>query len=107
MTNKLIANKPAHDPHVMRRFWHRFDRLYEKPAIKAAESGLNHRIAQITLGDGDVVVNGVYKSGTTWLMQILHQIRTGGDENFDDIYNVTKHIGPYFINLPSFDPEVP
>jgi hypothetical protein len=37
----------------------------------------------------DVVIVGPAKSGTTWLQQILHQIRTKGDEDFKDIYAVT------------------
>jgi len=32
---------------------------------------------------------GPFKTGTTWLQQILHQIRTKGDEDFKDIYKVT------------------
>lgn len=31
----------------------------------------------------DVVIVGPAKSGTTWLQQILHQIRTKGDESFE------------------------
>src|SRR4051812_48777274 len=38
--------------------------------------------------NGDVIIIGSPKSGTTWLQQILHQIRTKGDENFDDINRV-------------------
>jgi hypothetical protein len=33
----------------------------------------------------DIVVVGHPKSGTTWLQQIVHQLRTGGDEDFKDI----------------------
>lgn len=39
--------------------------------------------------DGDIIVVGPMKSGTTWMQQILHQIRTKGDESFDDIYGVS------------------
>lgn len=38
---------------------------------------------------GDVVIVGPAKAGTTWLQQIMHQIRTKGDETFEDIYKVT------------------
>jgi aryl sulfotransferase len=36
--------------------------------------------------DGDVVVSVPVKSGTTWTMNIVHQLRTGGDPDFDDVY---------------------
>jgi hypothetical protein len=44
---------------------------------------------------GDVIITGPVKSGTTWLQQILHQIRTKGDESFKDIFDVT-----WFIQVP-------
>jgi aryl sulfotransferase len=36
--------------------------------------------------DGDIVVSVPPKSGTTWTMNIVHQLRTGGDPDFADIY---------------------
>lgn len=36
--------------------------------------------------DGDVVVSVPPKSGTTWTMNIVHQLRSGGDASFADIY---------------------
>ncbi|MCX4246734.1 sulfotransferase domain-containing protein [Paraliomyxa miuraensis] len=36
--------------------------------------------------DGDVVVSVPAKSGTTWTMNIVHQLRTGGDADFEDVY---------------------
>ena len=36
----------------------------------------------------DVFVAGTAKSGTTWLRQIVHQLRTGGDMDFEDIHHV-------------------
>jgi hypothetical protein len=36
--------------------------------------------------DGDVVVSVPVKSGTTWTMNIVHQLREGGDPNFEDLY---------------------
>lgn len=36
--------------------------------------------------DGDIVVSVPVKSGTTWMMNIVHQLRTGGDPDFDSIY---------------------
>jgi hypothetical protein len=36
--------------------------------------------------DGDIVVSVPPKSGTTWTMNIVHQLREGGDRDFDDLY---------------------
>ena len=36
--------------------------------------------------DDDVVVSVPAKSGTTWTMNIIHQLREKGDRNFKDIY---------------------
>ena len=36
--------------------------------------------------DGDVVVSVPVKSGTTWTMNIVHQLREGGDPDFEDLY---------------------
>jgi hypothetical protein len=36
--------------------------------------------------DGDIVVSVPVKSGTTWMMNIVHQLREGGDADLRDIY---------------------
>jgi hypothetical protein len=36
--------------------------------------------------DGDVIVSVPGKSGTTWTMNIVHQLRSGGDPDFKDVY---------------------
>lgn len=36
--------------------------------------------------DGDIVVSVPAKSGTTWTMNIVHQLRSGGDPDLYDIY---------------------
>jgi hypothetical protein len=41
---------------------------------------------RIAWRDGDVVVSVPPKSGTTWTMNIVHQLRTGGDGDFADVY---------------------
>ena len=38
--------------------------------------------------EGDIIVNCPPKSGTNWTMNIVHQILTGGDSDFEDIYQV-------------------
>ena len=41
---------------------------------------------QIEWRDGDIVISVPPKSGTTWTMNIVHQLRSGGDPDFADIY---------------------
>lgn len=36
----------------------------------------------------DVLITTAPKAGTTWMQQILHQLRTGGDESYTSIYDV-------------------
>lgn len=40
----------------------------------------------------DVIISPFAKCGTTWLQQIFHQLRTGGDEDYDDISRVVPWI---------------
>lgn len=48
--------------------------------------------------DGDVVISVPAKSGTTWTMNIVHQLLTGGTAEFDDIYDVVPWIE--FLSRP-------
>lgn len=41
---------------------------------------------QIEWRDGDIVISVPAKSGTTWTMNIVYQLLTGGTANFRDIY---------------------
>jgi hypothetical protein len=41
---------------------------------------------EIAWRDGDIVISVPVKSGTTWTMNIVHQLRTGGDADFADVY---------------------
>ncbi len=36
----------------------------------------------------DVFISTYPKSGTTWMQQVVHQVRCGGDEDYTDIYDV-------------------
>ena len=40
----------------------------------------------------DVFVTTLQKCGTTWMQQILHQLRSGGDMSFDEISDVVPYI---------------
>tara|TARA_B100000945_G_C20397147_1_gene605430 strand:- start:480 stop:1550 length:1071 start_codon:yes stop_codon:yes gene_type:complete len=41
---------------------------------------------KVNYKSGDIIVSVPAKSGTTWTMNIIHQIRSGGDDSFKDIY---------------------
>jgi aryl sulfotransferase len=51
--------------------------------------------------DGDVVIAVPPKSGTTWTMNIVHQLRTGGDADFADVYAEVPWIE--FVPNPTVD----
>jgi hypothetical protein len=40
----------------------------------------------------DVIISPFGKCGTTWLQQIFHTLRTGGDTDYDDISRVVPWI---------------
>lgn len=48
--------------------------------------------------DGDIVISVPPKSGTTWTMNIVHQLLAGGTENFRDIYEEVPWIE--FVGWP-------
>lgn len=41
---------------------------------------------------GDVIITGPMKSGTTWVENILHQIRTKGDDSFERHHDLIWYI---------------
>lgn len=47
---------------------------------------------KLTLSSADVVITPFAKSGTTWLQQMVHTLRTKGDMEFDDISRVVPWI---------------
>src|ERR1043165_3030497 len=60
-------------------------RLGEASDVAAAIASFRPRPA-------DVVIAPFGKCGTTWLQQIFHTLRTGGDSDFDDISRVVPWI---------------
>ena len=52
----------------------------------------------VELRDGDVWISVPSKSGTNWMMNIVHQLLTGGDRDFDTIYKVVPW--PEFVERP-------
>jgi aryl sulfotransferase len=50
---------------------------------------LNPQIqTDVAMRDGDIWISVPVKSGTNWMMNIVHQLLTGGDADFDSIYGV-------------------
>jgi hypothetical protein len=58
---------------------------------------------QMSWRDGDIVISVPVKSGTTWMMNIVHQLRCGGDPDFVDIYAEVPWIE--FVPSPDSRPE--
>jgi hypothetical protein len=48
--------------------------------------------------NGDIWISVPAKSGTNWMMNIVHQLLTGGDADFDSIYHVVPW--PEFVERP-------
>ncbi len=55
----------------------------EEPGVPWVNPEIQHLVAW---RDGDIVVSVPVKSGTTWMMNIVHQLRSGGDPDFESIY---------------------
>ncbi len=49
---------------------------------------------EISLTEHDYTISTYPKAGTTWLQQIVHQLRTGGDEHFSKISMVIPWLLP-------------
>jgi len=59
---------------------------------------------KINYRNGDIIISVPPKSGTTWTMMILHQLITGGDSNFKDIYIEVPWIE--FANNPDINSDL-
>jgi len=68
-----------------------FDEYAAASAALISEEGAARGLAFRPRPD-DVIITPFAKSGTTWLQQIVHTLRTGGDEDFDDISAVVPWI---------------
>lgn len=53
---------------------------------------------EVTPRDGDIWISVPVKSGTNWMMNVVHQLLTGGDDSFDTIYRVVSW--PEFTERP-------
>ncbi len=75
--------------------------------VDAQEHGVpwvNPEIQQrVQWRDGDIVVSVPPKSGTTWTMNIVHQLRAGGDPDLDDVYREVPWLE--LVPAPSVTPE--
>ena len=68
-----------------------FDVFQAKLSAMNTREGVAKGLA-IRLAPSDVVITPFGKSGTTWLQQIAHTLRTRGDMDFDDISRVAPWI---------------
>ena len=65
---------------------------------------INHELQQrVRWRNGDIVVSVPVKSGTTWTMNIVHQLRSGGDPDLDDVYREVPWLE--FLPGPTAIPE--
>jgi len=65
--------------------------LHEKMGMLVSAAGYEAGIA-FSPRPTDVIIAPFAKSGTTWLQQIVHSLRTDGDLDFDDISRVVPWI---------------
>lgn len=63
-------------------------------AYVAGQAALGYAEFQPSPRPDDVILATFPKSGSTWTSYLLHQIRSGGDDDFDDIKNEVVDITP-------------
>ena len=67
------------------------DRIKQRSLFMRTEYGVNHGLNFKPRSD-DVIVVTSPKCGTTWMQQIVHQLRSGGDMSFEEIGDVVPFI---------------
>jgi hypothetical protein len=83
-SNHLENRSPSGRATTLKAF---FGMLASMNTLAGEQKGLD-----LTLSATDCVVAPFSKSGTTWLQQIAHSLRTRGDMDFDDISRVVPWI---------------
>ncbi|CAB4036669.1 sulfotransferase domain-containing [Paramuricea clavata] len=73
--------------------------MMQRLSVVTTKEGVSRGLSFKPRSD-DVFVVTPPKCGTTWMQQILHQLRSGGDMSFEDIYDVVP-----FIEL-AYDTEI-
>jgi aryl sulfotransferase len=58
---------------------------------------------QVAWRDRDIVISVPVKSGTTWMMNIVHQLRSGGDPDLEDVYQEVPWLE--FVPGPTASPD--
>ncbi len=72
-----------------------YDEFQEKIAtLFATENDAN---AEFVPRPTDVIISPFPKCGTTWLQQMVHSLRTDGDMDFEDIYDVVPWIDMKYL----------
>ena len=66
-------------------------RIDKRLSLLATKEGIE-KIEKFTPAPTDVIVVTTPKCGTTWMEQIMHQLRSGGDMTFQDIDDVVPWI---------------
>jgi hypothetical protein len=65
--------------------------MMQRMSVFTTEEGISRGLSFKPRSD-DVFVVTPPKCGTTWMQQILHQLRSGGDMSFDEICDVVPFI---------------
>ena len=63
-------------------------------AYVLGQAALGYRTFEPGAREDDLILVSYPKSGSTWMSYLLHQLRSGGDDDFDDIKNEVIDITP-------------